>query len=228
MKTMLVLTPKSRNRKTGPIPVTSRPMSTCPTSCPFLPGGEFGGCYGSGRIAHHADTWSVVHDVESLTDGLGMSPRSARYLRDRVVGDIVNVDGTIDMDHIRVVSQAASNVGLIPFGYTHAWRSLTDAQIVEVKSLGYVLSASCETEADVAEAVSRGLDAAIASDLVEEGLTIGGKRVVTCPQMTPEGITCADCGLCAKPGRRAVIRFLIHGAGSAKARAAVRARVDAS
>ena len=49
-------TAKSRNIKTGPIPVTVSSGDTCPDACPFLRAG----CYAAGgRLALH---WRAVSD----------------------------------------------------------------------------------------------------------------------------------------------------------------------
>lgn len=222
------LSPKSGNSKTGPIPVTYRAMDTCPEDCPFLPTGETGGCYGTGRIFAMARKFAATVTMGSLRDRLGKRDKSARFLRDRVVGDVIT-DGEIDHGYIRSIASLAREFALIPFGYSHAWRRFTRADVDAIASTGYVMNASCETRADVREAIDLGMPVTIASDLVEDGETFtrpDGKtlRVVTCPAQTRENVTCASCGLCAKRDRAAIVRFLIHGTAKRGARNAVEAR----
>jgi len=73
--------------------------------------------------------------------------------------------------------------------------------------------------------VSLGFPVVVANDDLAEGEMIAGKRVVTCPAQTRDDVTCMSCGLCAKPHRAAVVRFLIHGMARKKAARAVSARV---
>jgi hypothetical protein len=59
---MFHLTLKSRNVKTGPIPVSTSTRKTCPDSCPF----KNNGCYAeSGPLAIH---WKAVTQGKRLTN----------------------------------------------------------------------------------------------------------------------------------------------------------------
>lgn len=239
MKTKLVtkhlplvhLTARSGNSKTGEIPVTYRPMSTCEPTCAFLPTGTTGGCYGTGRIfAIAAKFAQATVSYSALVDRMrkGLSP-SARYLRDRVVGDIVTENSEIDHNYISGIADLAREFQLIAFGYTHAWRRFSKDDVARVAATGYVMNASCETRADVRAAIDLGMPVTIASDLVTEGETFTRPdgttaRIVTCPAQTRENVTCASCGLCAKANRAAIVRFEIHGMAKKRAGAAVAAR----
>lgn len=224
------LTPQSGNAKTGNIPVTYRPMTTCPTDCPFLPGGENGGgCYGTGRIFGMASKFAQTSTIQELRAKLAKAARGARFLRDRVVGDVLTPSGEIDHEYIQTVAGLAIESDLIPFGYTHAWRRMSSEDAQRIAQTGYVMNASCETREDVRTAIDLGMPAVIASDIVEDGETFtrpDGKklRVVTCPAQTREGVTCASCGLCARKDRASVVRFNIHGTARKRAAATVSAR----
>ena len=213
MSYTMTITAVSSNTKTGPIPTISRGQETCPSGCPFLKNG----CYGEGRIFGTTHKYQKPHDKGSMVAVLQKARKAARFLRDRVVGDLLDADGNIDYGYLRTVTEAAAEVGLRPFGYSHAWRQVDAAQVPG----GYTLNASCETPEQVWDAIDQGLDAVIANDRVEDGTMINGKRVVTCPAQTKDGVTCASCGLCAKKDRTAVVRFLLHGPAVRKARAAV-------
>jgi len=220
IKDVLVVA-KTENRKTGKIPVTYRPMTTCPTDCPFLPTGEHGGCYGTGRTFAHARN-ATTFTVEELTWRLRLDkPVGAKYLRDRVVGDVV-VDGQVDREYIAGIAEASRGADLVPFGYTHAWRMFTDADIASFRLQGYVMNASCESVDGVVAAIGRGLPVVLVSEDLPEGTMIAGKRVVTCPHET-HGVKCADCGLCAKHERAAIVRFHPHGIVKKKAQQAIAA-----
>jgi len=216
------IVPRTNNTKTGPLPATYRPMSTCPSECPFLPSGAIGGCYGTGRIFASAARRSADVDIERATwrIRLGMEA-GVRYLRDRVVGDVVLPDGKLDRPYIAGISRIAKAVGVIPFGYTHGWRAFTRRDVTFMKVRGYVMNASAETHDDVVAAVALGLPVALVDEFTPEGTTIAGRRVVTCPAQLRKDVTCASCGMCAKPDRKVIVRFLPHGIARAKARRAL-------
>ena len=228
------LTPSSGNSKTGEIPVTYRPMTTCEPTCPFLPTGEIGGCYGTGRIFALAQKYSrpwVSFDELRARLAKGLKP-SARFLRDRVVGDVIADDGSVDHDYVGAIAALAHSFGLIPFGYSHAWRRFTREDIRRFQDIGYVMNASCETREDIREAINLGMPVTIASDHVDDGETFTApdgsvRRIVTCPAQTRESVTCASCGLCARGNRAAVVRFHIHGTARKRAEKAVTMREDA-
>lgn len=215
--TSLTLTPVSGNRKTGPIPVTSRVMAeTCPTDCPFLPrdlGGN-GGCYGTGRIAGQVSKGALDLTAEQADQILAKRRKSARFLRDRVVGDILT-DGRPDFGYIAAITGAARRAGLRVFGYTHAWDRLSADDVTRVKQEGYALNASCETAADVEEATAKGMDVVLTGNDWTDGDRIAGRRIVTCPAENNDDVTCASCGMCAVMNRRNVVRFHTH-SGSAR------------
>lgn len=218
------LTPASGNRKTGPIPVSSRPDDTCPRDCPFLPTGPTGGCYGTGYLFGSARKYSTDTTVEAATEKLKKGVlKSARYLRDRVVGDVVAPDGAVDTAYITGIAAVAKANDLIPFGYTHAWDRFTPEDIQLLDQVGYVMNASTETLTDAARAIRLGLPAVIVDDDTPDGTMVAGKRLITCPAETRDSVTCASCGLCAKPlsDRMALIRFRPHGNVKKKARAAI-------
>lgn len=224
----VAITARSGNAKTGDIPVTYRPVDTCPTDCPFLPTGAIGGCYGTGRLLGMArKNASDMTYADALAKLQHRAP-NARYMRDRVVGDVITPRGRVDHAYISAIASLAADIDVTAYGYTHAWRRFTPADVSRVARSGYVMNASCETPADVRDAIGLGMPAVIASDSIAEGTEFvrsdgSVARVVTCPAQTRAGITCATCGLCAKPQRKAIVRFLIHGTARKRAAAAVAA-----
>lgn len=210
----MVVAPVSGNSKTGPIPTISLGPDTCPTTCPFLDNG----CYGAGRLWGTTTKNLKPYSRESLLARLQGARRDAALLRDRVLGDLRKPGGGVDYEYLRDVAWACAQTGLRPFGFTHVPVEELDPALVPDN---YTLNISCETPEQVWVAIDRGFDAVIANDRIEDGTMILGKRVVTCPAQTRDGVTCATCGLCAKKGRKAIIRFLLHGPQVRKARAAV-------
>lgn len=216
MLTDTMLVARSGNSKTGPIPVTYRTTRTCPTACPFLPTNG-GGCYASGRIFALADRGARDVTAEDARTTLAKREAGARYMRDRVSGDLVTAEGTFDWDYLVAIAKYARDAGLTVFGYTHAWRLLTKRDVARIRKTGYVLNASCETEADVRAATKLGLPTVLVGNEWTEGAMLGPRRVVTCLAQTRD-TDCASCGLCASPDRAAVVRFEVHGPARGRAR----------
>lgn len=214
MLTDVVISARSANEKTGPMPTISRPIEkTCPSTCPFLPkalGGN-GKCYANGRIngtvRKLASDMSLDAAEEKIRAGM---KRDGKYLRDRVVGDVALPDGGVDVDYLLDVAELGRRLGLTAYGYTHAYDDFTPDQLLAVADSGYVLNASCNTVEDIERAVALGMPTTYAGDDLEDGEIVAGRRIVTCPEQTGRVASCAECGLCAKPNRAATVRFLIH------------------
>lgn len=210
---------QSSNSKTGPIPATYRPESTCPDTCPFLRNG----CYGTGRIFHLADKYSQSLAVQDAIGILRKARKDARLIRDRVVGDVVNASGDIDWDYLVGISWASFKSGMQVFGYTHAWRLFSRWDVIRLKRMGYVMNASTESLQDARQAIALGFPVVITNAEIPEGTTVDGRRIVTCPAQTRDDVNCATCGLCAKPDRKAIIRFIPHGSAKRLAERAITA-----
>lgn len=226
MLTDVVITPVSGNAKTGPIAVTGRDRESCPVTCTFNPRNPdgVGGCYTAGRIdayyARNKRDWTDVEAKEALTQA-----KSDR-LRDRVDGDVLT-GGEIDREYLVTLTTAAQSAGFRwIWGYTHV-EDVTAADVPE----GYVMNASCETEADVVRAAERGLPACLASHQYVHGDRIAGRPVVQCPATRAEAINCGNCGgsagpICARKDRTAVVLFPLHGSGAKKAAASIESRMQ--
>jgi hypothetical protein len=222
------LVPRTGNTKTGPMPVTYRPMHTCPVTCPLLPAQATGGCYGTGRLFGSAKYRAVSLDVERAVWKVRLgADAAARHLRDRVVGDVVTATGELDREYLAAIAEIATANELTPFGYTHAWRLFTAEDVAWLRALGYVMNASVETPAQAEQAAALGMLVTIVDDERPGETEIAGMRLVTCPAQTRDGITCATCGLCATPDRPTIVRFIPHGTAVQRARRAVAAARNA-
>lgn len=211
------LVAQSSNSKTGPMPVSYRGKDTCPTSCPFLGNG----CYGDGRLFALAHKFRQSLTLDRAREILAKRKANARYLRDRVVGDILTPDGKVDWQYLTAISLLGRHASLTVFGYTHAWRLLRKRDVARLAKLGYVMNASCETPRQVSQAISLGMPAVITSGTIAESTMIDGRRVITCPAQTRDDVTCATCGLCAKTDRKVIIRFIPHGPSRKRAERAI-------
>jgi hypothetical protein len=210
--TLTHVTLKSSNAKTGPLATTYRTQETCPTTCPLMGNG----CYATGRIFGIARKFGRedLDKVRGLIDTL----EPGQGLRLNVAGDFLAADGTPDVEYIdacNAVAEARPDVKII--AYTHAWRILSPSLF------SFGVNASCDTDADIAEARAAGWGTVTVG--AEHGQTIAGTRVVRCPAETRDDVTCASCMLCARtPSIPTTVTFTPHGAGKRKAAAAVAAR----
>lgn len=235
MLTNVMISAKSDNKKTGPMPTISRSIeATCPRSCPLISkslGGN-GACYASTRINGVTKKFQADMTIDQAIARLKPAQRPnavkgnpRRLIRDRVVGDIMSDPASgatdIDVDYLLSVADvAAQSVDaegrpMVAYGYTHAWQYMSTDDVQRVADSGYVLNASCDTREDIELAVMLGMPTVIASDDIVEGEIIAGRRTITCPAQTrpgedgPRAASCAACGLCAKT-RAVTVRFLMH------------------
>jgi hypothetical protein len=131
---------------------------------------------------------------------------AGQMIRLNVAGDYLLEDGEPDMAYIEATNEAHR---LTVLSYTHAWERLDPAWFTDTTRP----NASCDTPADVAEAISRGWAAVIVDpdQRYPQGSKIAGATAVTCPYET-SGRQCIDCGLCARTKRPSVVVFDVHGA----------------
>jgi len=203
--TLTTWTTGTKNRKTGPVDLAvSRAQDSCPETCPFMGSG----CYGESgpggglfRLINKARNVARGTDYTALVDAFASVPDGG-MVRLNVVGDYLSADGSADHDYIRATN-TLSGRGVRVLSYTHAWRDMDPAWFADDTRP----QASCESVADVARAVAAGWSAVI----VQPDDTLGAERgFVVCPAVT-DGITCRDCGLCAKQ-RKSTVIFPVHGA----------------
>ena len=224
------LTRSSSNEKTGPIPVSTSPQSTCPDSCPL----KGSGCYVIGPIKWHWDkvtrgvrgsAWDCFLDeVRSLPKGqlwrhnqAGDLPGEIEEILPQFLADLVN-----------------ANQGRKGFTYTH--KPVLDGQsgpieqnrkaIASANAQGFTINLSANGLNHADKLAGLGIEpvCTILPDKEPKNrLTPQGRKVVICPAQTREGTTCASCGLCQRADRSVIIGFLPHGAQEKKALAIARA-----
>ena len=221
----LHITHKSRNVKTGPIPVTTTSSESCPNACPLK---DSGACYAkSGPLALH---WAKVSrgdagaSWQAGIDAITSIPDGALW-RHNQAGDLPGIGDAIDATMMRQL--VAANSGKRGFTYTH---KPTDGEhgesnrelIAEANRQGFAVNLSADTmaEADELAALNIGpVVVLVARDHAEKSLTPAGRKVIVCPAQTREDVTCASCGLCARIDRGVIIGFRAHGVNARKAEA---------
>lgn len=210
---------KSNNRKVGKIPVTTTSATTCPDKCEF----KKNGCYADGGpLAIHwkkvtdgerGDTWSgFITTVKSFKDG--------QLWRHNQAGDLAGDGKRLDADANDQLADA--NTGKRGFTYTH-YPVLTDkhnARVVKrMNEKGFVVNLSGNNLAH-ADALYD-LDIAPVTTVLPETQTTNtttpkGRKVIVCPAMIRDNVSCATCQLCAR-NREAIIGFPAHGSSKRKA-----------
>jgi hypothetical protein len=230
------LTPKSKNAKTGPIPVSTTTALTCPGTCPFNHQNA-GGCYAeSGPLALH---WRKVTAGER---GMGLSTfaeqiaalPAGQLWRHNQAGDLPGDGDRIDSEAFGQITGA--NRGRRGFTYTHYPIRVEDGakdaetayhnrvQIIAANVAGFTvnLSANNVEHADqLADAVGDAAPVVTVLPSTVEGPehieTPAGRRVVVCPATYRDDVSCASCGLCQRSRNRAIVGFPAHGASKRKA-----------
>lgn len=204
------ITPKSSNKKTGPIPVTTSERATCPTTCPFYNKG----CYAlSGPLALH---WRKTSSGERGTDWQGLckfvaSLPERQLWRHNQAGDLPHQDGVIDTALMAELINA--NQGRRGYTYTHHTLNHENIGTLQLtNALGFTVNASTESLEAADAAMAHGLPAVavVPSDSVLPERTPAGHKAVLCPAQSRD-VSCAECGLCAQADRTCVVMFQAHG-----------------
>jgi len=235
-----LLTLDSKNHKTGKMPVSTSPDSTCPESCPFRNNGCYAD-YGPIKI-----WWEACSQVRAnINKAYNYFLRRVRDLipegmvwRHNQCGDLMPENGhanRIDVD--AAIALAEANRGKRGYTYTHfpvieqKGTSKVDAAINRMilqvmNTLGFTvnISANSINHADAIKAagVKSPVNTVLPERYMKEGIrretTPGGNVLIVCPNPT-QGITCTEGLLCMQPKRKTIIGFPAHGTGKKRAEA---------
>lgn len=225
-----LITRKSENPITGPIMVTTSPRVTCPLSCAFRKGRDSpmaGVCYAEhgalgGYVWTLLDRTPVGRSVMNGTRVYGfdellylirsLSPRA--LWRHNVAGDLPsNNRATIDRAALRAIVDA--NKGRRGFTFTHydVLTNLANHQAIEeANKNGFTINLSAnslEHADELADLRIAPVTVILPAGTERNTTTPKGRTVVICPTNT-HGVTCAECGLCARQ-RSTIIGFPASG-----------------
>ena len=233
MVTKFQLTPKSSNRKTGPIATIRSSSNTCPKTCPFNNGG---GCYAaSGPEAIH---WRKLDksDKPEHQGWIGLADQfTAAKLKPHT---LLRVSTAGDLPHLPATGEILGNVvdlmraifehhQCIPFTYTHHRQTEHNLAVVDRQNqAGFTVNLSCDSEEKAAFRHRRGFPSVVvvpADDKRDQWRDADGVKFLTCPAQTGEA-TCDSCRLCARAGRGFVIAFRAH--GNARKKISARLKTD--
>lgn len=214
------LTLKSWNEKTGNIPVSTSPRSSCPPSCPML-----SRCYGESGF-HLRLHWDKVSDGQrgdnwdTFTERIAKLPEGALW-RHNQVGDLVG-DGD-RIDGVQLAKLAKANTGRRGFTYTHKpvtkgrFAKGNRAAIAKANQAGFTINLSANNPSEVDVLAELGIAPVVTVISRSHPLTSytpQGRKIVVCPAQRRDDVTCASCGLCAVRDRSVVIGFRAHGANA--------------
>ena len=206
------LTPKSRNTKTGPIPVSTTGAETCPRTCPL----RGGGCYANGGpLALH---WAKVSAGErkmpwaAFCDAVAAFPAGTLW-RHNQAGDLPGQWDYIDANAL--FDLLAANRGRRGFTYTHKPPTPRNAEKIKAATAaGFVvnLSANNPAHADKLAALKVGPVVCVLPDATTTQ-TPGGLPIEICPAQTDTTgqVNCLTCQKCQNKNRREIIGFVAHG-----------------
>ena len=225
MNKFFSFTLKSRNSKTGDIPVSTSNKSTCPNACPLQ---ATGACYAkhgplgmlwsaidTGNVKRGAISWqTLLERVKALPEG--------QLWRHNQAGDLPGDNNTIDKDDMQALVEA--NRGKRGFTYTHKPMddSSNAALVAQANNNGFTVNLSADnlTEADDLKALNIGpVVTVLPREAPAVSYTPNGHKVVVCPAQTRDDVSCKTCGLCAISTRDVIVGFLAHGVSAKKAEA---------
>jgi hypothetical protein len=200
--------PRSGNAKLGGIPASMSERGTCPPSCGLYEAGCYAG-YGKlgahwKRVGERGLSWTeFLARVRSLPEG--------RLWRHNVAGDLPGDGEMLDVAALNELVEA--NRGRRGFTFTHKTHPALAEATASANARGFAINLSADTLEQADEFAGAGAPVAVLlpHDAPDRGIrTPAGRRVTVCPAET-SGLTCADCELCAKADRVAIIGFRAHG-----------------
>lgn len=218
------VTAKSRNAKTGPLMVTTSSSDTCPEACPF----KQGGCYAKGGplaiLWNKLDKGQCGTDLDGLCSAIEGLPEGTLW-RHNQAGDLPGQGDMIDGEALKRIVVANSDRR----GYTYTHKPMDTEHnrnmVYTANKLGFTVNLSANTLPHADDLADLGIGPVVTvlpSDHQGNCKTPKGRKVVVCPAITHDNVTCATCGLCALQ-RDVIVGFPAHGPTKKKADAIARA-----
>jgi hypothetical protein len=223
----VAFTLRSRNVKTGPIPVSTTEAASCPDACPLK---SSGACYAKhGPLGMY---WAKVNEGRAkayqwadFTAMVAALPEGTLW-RHNQAGDLPGEGDEIDAKALLQLVEA--NKGRKGFTYTHKPMSNPDNRyaIRTALRLGFTINLSADGLAEADQLADLGIApvvTVVARD-ADNCQTPAGRKVVICPAQTHDAeragkpaVSCKTCGLCQKADRQVIIGFRAHGVSAKKA-----------
>jgi hypothetical protein len=208
--------------------VTTSPRKICPGACPF----KGKGCYAEGGPLRYI--WDALDATEAgdtakngtatlhvrshaeLCEAIAVQPEGVLW-RHNQAGDLPGDGNTIDAAALGEI--VAANT------YTHHKMTPQNAEAVKAANVdGFTINLSANNLPHADEFAALGVGPVVTvlpTDQLENTQTPGGRRVVVCPAVTRDNVSCATCGLCSRQ-RDAIVGFPAHGASKRRVDAIAR------
>lgn len=219
---MLVnFTLKSRNAKTGPIPVSTSSSDTCPQACPLKGAGCYAGGGPLGILWRKVSAGTVGMSWQAFCEAIAALP-ACQLWRHNQAGDLPGIGN--DIDETAILRLIEANKGKRGFTYTHKPVDASHANnamlVAHANSEGFTVNLSANNLSEADELAALGI-APVVSVLPKEQTsnttTPAGRKVVVCPATQREGVSCATCQLCQRADRKVIVGFPAHGMRATKA-----------
>jgi len=237
------LNPKSQNKKTGQMPVSTSDRGTCPDSCPF----KNNGCYAEGYPLK--GRWDEVTSgkrgglFSDFVNQVAALPANILW-RHNQAGDLPGTGINIDVKKLKALVKA--NRGKKGFTFSHydvLENLLNRAAIKLANAKGFTINLSANNldHADKLTDLGIGPVATVLpieyerqskKGVWQETIDEYRERLKTLPTTTPnqnkfavcpatyrDDVTCKTCGLCQKQSRKVIVGFPAHGNSKKKASA---------
>lgn len=205
---MFRLTAISRNKKTGPIPVSTSGKETCPSTCPF----KGRGCYAeSGPLNIVWDSKCNDSARAFLSQVKGIP--AGQLWRHNQADDLPHRNNHIDRGFVEALVKA--NRRSRGFTYTHHLPDVGDnLQIIQnANSAGFTVNLSANNPDQAVQYAKLGVPVVtVVPENKTKNFKHKGRQFIVCPATKPNSkMTCAKCGLCAKRDRNCIVTFPAHG-----------------
>lgn len=215
------LTKVSMNSKTGPIPVSMSSKDTCPESCSF----KNNGCYAEygpqGMHWRRLDNNKNAYEWDEFCNQINALRKNTLW-RHNAAGDLPG-EGDI-IDHAALDMLVKANKGKNGFTFTHKPVGLYGQRLINAQAVfasnrnGFTINCSAESLSEADRVYDLGIGpvvVVISQNSPKNLMTPKGRHVIRCPAETTD-LTCADCKLCSKHFRKAIVGFTAHGSGRNK------------
>ena len=216
------LTLKSRNKKVGPVPVSTTSRNSCPTDCPFKNNGCYAANFPLASFWNKVDAGEAGADWDTFCKQIANLP-DGQFWRHNQAGDLPGDGIAISSPKLQALIDA--NQGKRGFTYTHyqPYEHINDVLIKNSNRDGFTINLSAnnlEHADELADLDIGPVVVVLPADHNKRNVnTPGGRNVVTCPATYRSDISCATCQLCQKRDRKSIVGFPAHGAARRKASA---------
>ncbi len=221
----------SGNAKTGPIAVSLTSKDSCPDTCQL----KGNGCYA--EFSYTNIHWNRVtrdgFSLDVLIEKLQSLPIKSKF-RHNISGDLPHSDGLIDQESLSKIASVVQNRKLQAFAYTHHDVSIEENRqaIRDAVDCGFTINLSADSPSMADKYAALGIAPVVT--LLEESAVNGpailstpeGRPIVVCPASRIDGVTCAQCMLCANKNRKSIVGFPAHGIAKNKVIKIVRSQAN--